>query len=152
MKGFANPEIGFGMGGEPGSANTSAFEIPIAPLPRLPIDPPKGWTLHSGFKNIPGVKASIPLWERRWLQNLRKDDTITDISATRINAIAEALDDDTAIDDIMSMLDVSLASEPQAYIYWNLKPFEVIPINEAVQNRAIRWVRLLFNLLIHVCS
>jgi hypothetical protein len=38
----------------------------------------------------------------------------SDISATRIDAIAETLDDDRAIDDIMAMLDVSIASAPQA--------------------------------------
>ena len=99
--------------------NTSAFEIPIVPLARLP----EGWTLHSGFKQIPGVKAERPRWERRWLRNLRKADSITDISATRINATAETLDDDTAIDDIMSMLDVSIASEPQASYLLEPKTF-----------------------------
>ena len=110
MKGTTTPDIGFGMGGNPASTNLSAIDSPIAPLTRLP----QGWSLHSGFTK-PGIKAGVPRRERRWLTSLRKQDLHhSDISAARINAIAETLDDDRAIDDIMSMLDVSIASEPQA--------------------------------------
>ena len=51
-----------------------------------------------------------------------------DISAARIDAIAETLDDDKAIDDIMSMLDVSVASAPEATYLLEPKTFDVIPI------------------------
>ena len=75
---------------------------------------PEGWSLHSGFTQ-PGIKAGIPRREKRWLGRLRKtDEKHSEISAARIDAVAEKLDDDQTIDDILGMLDVSVASPPQA--------------------------------------
>ena len=110
MKGFATPEIGIGMGGIPVSTPLSSIDFPSAPLTLLP----QGWSLLSGYTK-PGIKAGVPRRERKWLARARHRDLHhSDISATRINAIAETLDDDGAIDDIMAMLDVSIASAPQA--------------------------------------
>ena len=106
MKGFATPEIGFGIGGIPVSTTLTSNESPCAP----PTSWPEGWSLHSGF-SIPGIKSGVSKGKRRWLAKLRRkipDDLHqADISEARIDAIAETLDEDGAIDDIMALLDVS---------------------------------------------
>ena len=67
----------------------------------------------------------MPKRERRWLKRLRNmDRDHSDISAARIEKIAVFLDDDLAIDDILSMLDVSSAPAPQAVYLMEPKPFD----------------------------
>ena len=102
------------MGGIPVSTTLSSFEFPSAPHTRWP----EGWSLHSGF-SIPGIKSGVTKGKRRWLAKLRRkipeELHEADISEARIDAIAETLDDDGAIDDIMAMLDVPPESSPQAF-------------------------------------
>ena len=50
----------------------------------------------------------------------------SEISAARIDAVAEKLDGDQTIDDTMGMLDVSIASAPQAIYLLEPKTFEVV--------------------------
>jgi hypothetical protein len=114
VKGFATPEIGIGMGGIPVST-TLTSNVPCAPTNSWP----EGWSLHSGF-SIPGIKSGATRRRRKWLTKLRntipEDLHQADISEARIDAIAETLDEDGAIDDIMAMLDVSSDSS-QAFIF-----------------------------------
>ena len=62
-----------------------------------------GWSPESGFTQA-GVKASLPKHQARWLLKLRKQAAMD----KRVDAVADALNDDETIDDILGMLDVPL--------------------------------------------
>ena len=74
-----------------------------------PIGIPPGWHLTSGFTQSfgpdkgPGVKATIKRSHRRWLSKLSEEAKLDE----RRDAVAEALEDDGTIDDILQVLDVS---------------------------------------------
>ena len=69
-----------------------------------PLELPPGWSPESAFTQA-GVKASLPKHQARWLLKLRKQAAMDKI----VDAVADALDDDETIDDILGMLDVPLA-------------------------------------------
>ena len=98
MKGFATLDTGHdsGVGMDLSGASSST-----------PIVSPPSWTLNEGFlhgqgHNGPGVKATIPKRTRRWLSKLQESEM-----DARTEAVAEAMEDDDTIDDILKMLDVS---------------------------------------------
>ena len=113
MKGTTNPDIGFGLGGNPVS------EPPLTFLTRFnnntsPTGLPEGCSLQSGFE--PGFKAGVPRRERKWLTRLRRTDN-DEISSSRIDAVAAQLENDDEIDDILNFLDARAALVKQADIF-----------------------------------
>ena len=88
-----------------------------------PIDIPPGWHLSTGFAqsdNGPGVMATISRPHKRWLSKLSKEAKLE----ARTDAVADALEDDSTIDDILQMLDVSdlstRSNAPVIIFIWNL--------------------------------
>ena len=88
MKGLATLDTGhdFGEGDSLPGASSST-----------PIASPPGWHITGGFTE-PGIKATIPKRTRRWLSKLQMD--------ARTEAVVDAMEDDSTIDEISEMLDV----------------------------------------------